>query len=277
MKRREEYIHIPNIVYKHINNHNLCFDCYLPKKDDQKFPWIVFFHGGSWKNGTRKKMSHFRGLVENGFAVFSVSYRFIDEAGFPSPLEDCRDALSYILRNANEYNLDASRLGLFGSSAGGHLAALTALADGCHELGFDKRFNIKCLSTLYAPSDFYELPKMLSYYETEDWSNHFGTIRKLMGGHAKDIPKIYRLASPVYHVSYGAPPILLIHGLQDAVVPYAHSLRMKEKYEKYAAFAELLSIDNCNHSFLRRNVFKPINPSIAQINEQVVAFFSRHL
>ena len=251
---------------------------HLPTKIlSNKNPGVVYFHGGSWKSGTRKKDSHFKILAENGLAVFSVSYRFIDKASFPAQLQDCRDAVTYIIAHAHDYNLDLERIGLLGSSAGGYLASLLALSDGCDELGFTKCFNFNCICTIYAPTDFYQLPNSLLNDSMQDWSSNYSTIRKLMGGYARQIPDTYRLASPLFHVKAGAPPLLMIHGRQDSVVPYVHSLRMQERYEMCYSPAELLSVDNCNHSFVRYNITQPINPSLVEIREHVLHFFQRNL
>lgn len=104
-------------------------DIYLPCEKPGKLPFIVYIHGGGYEMGDRK-YGHIHKLIEGlerGYAVASVSYRLSQEKVFPAAVQDVRNALRFLRKHAGEYGLDESRMGIFGESAGGNLAAVAAM------------------------------------------------------------------------------------------------------------------------------------------------------
>lgn len=104
-------------------------DIYLPRENAEKLPVIIYIHGGGYEMGDRK-YGHIHKLIEaleQGYAVASVSYRLSQEQVFPAAVQDVRNALRFLRKHAEEYGLDESRMGIFGESAGGNLAALAAM------------------------------------------------------------------------------------------------------------------------------------------------------
>ena len=101
-------------------------DIYLPDKGDGPFPVIATIHGGGWEFGDKGddfNLPFLEGL-KRGYAVACINYRLSDEAHFPSQIYDCKAAIRYLRTNAAEYHLDGAHIGVWGASAGGHLAAL---------------------------------------------------------------------------------------------------------------------------------------------------------
>lgn len=105
-------------------------DLYLPKGAD-KFPAVAAVHGGGWQQGS--SVFH-RGwgpyLAQRGIALFSVNYRLIKDGrkAYPEAVHDVRAAVQFLRAQGAQYGIDPERLGITGDSAGGHLAALVALA-----------------------------------------------------------------------------------------------------------------------------------------------------
>ena len=101
-------------------------DIYLPNKGDGPFPVIATIHGGAWMFGDKGddfNLPFLEGL-KRGYAVACINYRLSDEAHFPSQIYDCKTAIRYLRTNAATYHLDGAHIGVWGASAGGHLAAL---------------------------------------------------------------------------------------------------------------------------------------------------------
>src|ERR1700723_2489372 len=96
-------------------------DLYLPAQP--KGPLLVWIHGGGWQAGTKDKPPGLA-TVKNGVAVASIEYRFSQDAIFPAQIEDCKAAIRWLRAHAAEYNIDPNHIGVWGSSAGGHLVAL---------------------------------------------------------------------------------------------------------------------------------------------------------
>jgi acetyl esterase/lipase len=112
-----------DLIYKRVNGAVLTLDLYCPEKVSDRLPVIVWIHGGGWRSG-RKERCPAVALVQDGFAVASIDYRLTRTAPFPAQIEDCKAAVRWLRANAAKYNLDADRVGVWGMSAGGHLAAL---------------------------------------------------------------------------------------------------------------------------------------------------------
>jgi acetyl esterase/lipase len=112
-----------DLVYAKIGEREMPLDIYLPKSDDP-LPVVMWVHGGAWRVGGKGNAGPARILVDHGYAVVDVEYRLSGEAIFPAQIQDCKAAVRWIRANAKKYSLDADRIGVWGSSAGGHLVAL---------------------------------------------------------------------------------------------------------------------------------------------------------
>jgi len=124
-----------NLVYRHINGHNLYIDAFLPvQKSDLKkkrYPAILIIHGGGWRSGDRSQ--HFslaQQLAANGYACFTVQYRLSTEAFFPAAIYDLKTAIRWLRANNQQFNIDTNKINALGFSAGGELAAFLAMTNG---------------------------------------------------------------------------------------------------------------------------------------------------
>src|SRR5690606_21938939 len=128
-----------NVLYKITRNQDsLKLDVYLPESKAEKsgFPVLMIIHGGAWVEGDKSLDSvyYMRKLREealnNDFAVVSINYSLLGkDIHFPAPVLDCKDAVRWVRANAGIYNFDSENIGLWGSSAGAHLAMLVGYTD----------------------------------------------------------------------------------------------------------------------------------------------------
>jgi acetyl esterase/lipase len=205
-----------DVVFKNIDGIKLGLDVYRPSKDETPNPLILITHGGAWKAGDKALYRPYGiDFAALGYTVASINYRLSGQAPFPAAIEDIRDAIAYLRGNATKFNIDPERLVIFGSSAGGHLSAFTGLAantPGASYLsGVDAR-TIKAIISIYGPHDLAS-----SVHRNQD------DIRNFIGKSYADAPELYREASPINHVDKNDPPVLLIHGTLDAMVPVQNS------------------------------------------------------
>ena len=121
-----------NIPYNNDSLPKHLLDIYLPPNAKGTVPLVILVHGGGWLGndkyadiGYMKKMV--AEIVSSGFALASIDYRFATQAIFPAQIQDCNRAISFLVDNADKYNLDKERIAVMGFSAGGHLASLTGL------------------------------------------------------------------------------------------------------------------------------------------------------
>ena len=122
-------VEMKTLTYASRGGQDLVLDLYLPQKARGRLPVIVFLHGGGWSGGTRTTGPDFkRFFAQDGFAVASIEYRLTPSITFPSNVEDVKTAIRWLRANHDTYGLDPGRIGIWGTSAGGHLAAIAGLA-----------------------------------------------------------------------------------------------------------------------------------------------------
>jgi acetyl esterase/lipase len=152
-------VQMQTLTYSSRGGNNLVLDLYIPQGVKGRLPVIVFLHGGGWSGGTRTTGPDFkRFFAQDGFAMASIEYSLTSPAvTFPTDAEDVKTAIRWLRANAETYHLHPERIGLWGTSAGGHLAAIAALAprgtfEGEGNLGTSSA--VQCVLDAYGPSSF---------------------------------------------------------------------------------------------------------------------------
>lgn len=230
-----------DLVYKRVNDTALTLDLYSPKKVSGPLPVIVWVHGGGWRRGGKRKCPAVA-LVPDGFAVASIDYRLSGAAPFPAQIEDCKAAVRWLRANAAKYNLDADRIGVWGMSAGGHLAALLGTSGGVPELE-GSGDNMKYSSRVQAVCDVAGPVDLLAL--TNLGPKRRFAIEGLLGGTPEKDKAT--TASPLHYVSKDDPPFLIVHGEGDRVVPVEQSQRLYEELRKAGVNATLKILPNVGH------------------------------
>jgi acetyl esterase/lipase len=147
------------LTYASRDGAELLLDLYLPAWPIRRpIPVIVFLHGGGWSGGTRTTGPDFRRhFARDGFAMASLEYRLTPSITFPANVEDVRTAIRWLKANAAAHALDPDRICLWGTSAGGHLAAVAGLAprgmfEGNENLNYSS--TVRCVLDAYGPTRF---------------------------------------------------------------------------------------------------------------------------
>lgn len=222
-------------------------DLYLPNEGDGPFPAIATIHGGAWMFGDKADGFNYSFLegLKRGYAIACINYRLSDEAHFPSQIHDCRTAIRYLRTNAATYHLKGFHIGVWGASAGGHLAALLGTAAYSRELDDPSmrtartRFSCKvqAVVTWYAPSEnFLSMDEQLAKggMGIPDHSKEDSPESKLLGRKITDVPAMVKFASPMAYINSKIPPFLLQHGRKDGIVPVEQSINFAAQIEKIA-------------------------------------------
>ena len=230
-----------DLVYKTVNGAVLTLDLYCPEKVSGLAPVIVWIHGGGWRRGGKRKCPAVA-LVPDGFAVASIDYRLSSTAPFPAQIEDCKAAVRWLRANAANYNLDADRIGVWGMSAGGHLAALLGTSGGVPELegsGDNMQYSsrVQAVCDVAGPVDLLALTNL--------GPKRRFAIEGLLG-RAPEKDKA-TTASPLHYVSKDDPPFLIVHGEGDRVVPVEQSQRLYEELRKAGVNATLKILPQVGH------------------------------
>lgn len=225
---------INDIQYATADGHRLLLDLYLPQNVDQP-PLLVWVHGGAWRAGSKSAMPLID-LIQRGFAIASVDYRLSPVARFPAQVHDLKAAIRFLRGSAPKYGYNADKIGILGSSAGGHLVALMGVTNGHPQLegdlgDFDQESShLDVVVDYYGPTNFMTI---LQQSTPHGLSVRVPALELLLGDRPERTPELAKLASPVFHVDNSDPPLLMIHGDQDPQVPINQSHELHAKYKQH--------------------------------------------
>lgn len=268
-----------NIAYVTGGGARQQLDLYIPNRDrdgqpfTRPIPVILWLHWGSWTRGSKDEMCFPFGLgyTKKGYAIASINYRLTTTDPFPAQIEDCKSAVRWLRAHAQEYNLDPERIGVWGVSAGGHLAAMlgTTSDDRTFDVGesLDQSSAVLCVCDHFGPADLEALfsdPRIDAFLEKEG-----AAVHRFFGGNPVDKIELVRRASPVSHISRGDAPFLIVHGDSDPLVPVNQSRRLHAALEKAGVESELVIVVGGFHG--------PIGYLTPAMLTKYLAFFDKHL
>ena len=243
-------------------------DLYLPidyEKSTKPFPVICFIHGGAWQGGTKDlARTAANEFVQKGYAVAGITYRFCPQDPMPAQVIDCKAAVRWLKAHAKEYNLNANRFGVWGTSAGGHLSAFIGTG-GAKE--FDQGENLNQTSTVQAAVVYYGPTDFFGWFDADP--NAVERFAYLFGGAAEEKKELIRSMSPVTHATRTSCPMLLVHAVDDATVPIAQSRKLHTVLRISGVEAELVEFTEGGHNF--RNLLTP------EVLEKIASLFEKHL
>jgi acetyl esterase/lipase len=243
-------------------------DLYLPRQKEGAgpLPLIVWVHGGAWLAGSKENCPSAR-FLRHGYAAASINYRLSRHAIFPAQIEDCKAAIRFLRANAEKYNIDPNRIGVWGASAGGHLVALLGTAGDVKE--FDKGPNLQVSSRVQAVCDFFgptDLTKMSEFASTMDHDAPDSPESQLIGGPVQENKEACRRANPITYVSKDDPPFLICHGDKDMLVPHNQSVLLYDALKKADVKVKFHTVKGGGHGFR--------DP---EVDRMVLEFFDKHL
>lgn len=274
--RSAEIVLEENITYGKAGDTELKLDLARPQGNGP-FPAIVFIHGGGWSGGNRQA---YRGQIQEaarrGYVAVTISYRLMkyDEAKketttadpiFPAQIHDAKAAIRWVRANAEKYSVDPDRIGVTGGSAGGHLSLLVGLTDPASGLegdsgNSDQSSRVQAVVNVFGPTD------MAYCFEK---SSVAWIFRLFMGGTPAEARNRYNAASPITYVSQDDPPVLTLHGDQDALVPVEQARVLDEKMKAAGASHTLMVFEGQGHGFGGEDAKKAADATWE--------FFDRHL
>ena len=254
---------VKDITYATVDDEPLLCDVYLPLQDDQAEageeeqkrdlsklrPAVIVIHGGGWALGDKWSVSNYaRTFAANGMVAISINYRHAPRYKFPAQVDDVRTALAWVHDHADKYQIDKDRIGMFGYSAGGHLSCMIGTL-------VDAPWETVKLTTQWTKDDprWAKLPKLCGIVgggapcDFRDLPIDNTAISYFLGGSRRELPEIYKAASPAEHASSGDVPTLFIHGTQDLIVPIASSRILFEAQRSAGVASKFLPLEGPGH------------------------------
>ncbi len=247
-------------------------DLYFPKVSDGKpAPVVVYVHGGAWQTGDKAGgvgMGEVPLLSQRGYLFVSINYRLAPKFKWPAQIQDSKCAIRFLRAHAKSYNLDPNRIGVMGSSAGGHLVALLGVTDT--SAGFDVGEYLDQSSRVQAVVDLFGPADLTVKHFTETQGN---ILRGVFGAQAPGDPVLAK-ASPVTYVSKDDAPFLILQGDKDTTVPPSQSQELYDRLKAGGVPATLVIVKNAGHGFVPAG--GPISPSMAELARMTVDFFDKY-
>ncbi len=210
-------------------------DLLVPRNVAAPLPLVIWIHGGGWQSGDKTNRAQAQRLVCRGYALASINYRLSDTAIFPAQIHDVKAAIRFLRANAAVYGLDPARIAVFGSSAGGHLAALAGTGDGTavlEDLGMGNpqaSSRVQAVVDWYGPTRLTDMDAQLLAQGCPAGSASHGAAdsaeSRLLGCTvaSNDCADEAQRADPAQYADSSDPPHLLLHGTDDCTVPAAQS------------------------------------------------------
>ncbi len=259
-----------DLVYRKVGAKNLTLDLYVPQnaKAGDKLPVVVWIHGGAWREGDKDKCPAVP-LLDRGFVVVSINYRLTNEAIFPAQIQDCKAAIRWLRASTARFPIDSNRIGVWGASAGGHLAALLGTSGEVKELegGPD---NLKYSSRVQAVCDYFGPTDFLRMNNERGEMDHNAADSPesvLIGGPIQKNPQRVARANPITYASADDPPFLILHGDQDRTVLPNQSQLLHDALKKVGVNVRLGIVKGQGHGFtpgVDRTAFKFFQQTLAK-------------
>ena len=237
----ENYQDEIDVVYKEVGGWQGRMDVYFDKDKEKPTPLVINIHGGGWNHGEKESQKGYGSFFKKGFAVANVEYRLVDVAPAPAAIEDVRCALLYMIANAKKYNIDTDRIVIMGGSAGGHLALVAGLLQNNHVFDKDclpvEPVKIAAIIDKYGVADLTGAPKGTWKYKS---------VRNWLGDRQNSM-KFAASVSPIAYVNSLSPPVFIVHGDADPIVPYSQSVTLHEKLVEAGVPTEFITIKGGQH------------------------------
>ena len=228
-----------DFVYSSPDGIHLRFDCLHPATNEAA-PLIVFIHGGGWISGERENFREIADVfVEKGYAAALIQYRLAPLNPFPAAVEDVQAFVRYARDNSDVLNILPNRIASFGSSAGGHLAAMLGVTDVVFN-GTSSRVN--------AVVDYSGLTDLRDY-KKKHFDISWSFLEQFMAEPYEGNKDLYKSASPVALVDSESAPTLIVHGEADDIVPIAQSQALAAAFTKNNVPYRFISVPGEGHSF----------------------------
>jgi acetyl esterase/lipase len=241
----------------------LTLDLYLPPAGGAPKPVVVFIHGGSWNKRTARDGGSFRdfpavlaSVAARGYVVASVNYRLSGEVRFPGAILDVKQAVRWLRQRADEYNADADKVVVWGSSAGGQIATVIGASCGVaiFDLPSDSKSKAPPSDCVQGVIDWYGLIDLQSTPHDIGKAPVAGQVTAAgayLGCEPDACPDTAKAASPLAYLDAKDPPVLIQHGEADTSVSPKQARKFYDALRAAKVPAELVVYPGADHGFTK--------------------------
>jgi acetyl esterase/lipase len=273
-----EIRHYADVTYHETDKGPLKLDLVAPREGDGPFPVVVIIHAiGPWAKDRGYYLPQAVDLARDGYIGVVISYRHTPDIAYPNAIEDAEAAIRWLRTHATKHKIDPNRIAALGYSGGGAIACLLAMKcpeDKVQGKPMRPSSRVQAAVAYYPPTDFTQLHK--------DCGNGKVPFPKgfmiatgfeiWLGGSPAKVPARFAQASPITHVSNDMSPLLLIHGMEDSVVPFDQSQMLTKAIGAAKGQVTLVALSGAEHGF---DEVSSLNTQIAI--ESTRTFLNGHL
>ena len=243
-----------DVIYGHKYGMALTMDVFQPKKPNGV--GIIYVVSGGWFSSRGGiSAAAYQPFLDRGYTVFAVLHGSQPKYIIPEIIQDMHRAVRFIRHNASAYGIDPNRLGVVGGSAGGHLSLILATRAGSEEMKKSKdpidqeSSAVQCAAAFFPPTDFlnYGGPGITGdgVGTLKDFKSAFGPLADTDEGRQKLGHEI----SPIYFITSNLPPVLIIHGDADTLVPIQQSETFVQRANEVGVTAKLIVKKGAKHGW----------------------------
>lgn len=265
----------PDVVFSNVDQ-GLKMQILLPwaaaEKMQTNFPTIVFLQGSGWTfPDVYHELPQLSEYARKGYIVATITHRnYHDGYAMPAFLEDAKTAIRYLRAHADQYGIDPTRIGFWGTSSGGNTAQLVSLTGDNQEYQTkewqEQSDTVNCAVSCFGPTDL-----TLLYEELKATGNERAINYEMMiGGGISEKKELIQKMSPISVIPNRdtTTPLLLLHGTGDKLVPYEQATRMYEALQNAAIESDLILVEEADHE---------ADFWSEAVHERILAFFDKHL
>ena len=240
-----------NVVYGMYSGLALLLDVHRPAKPNGF--GVIFVAGSGWQSELEYGATPLKErqiplwgppLLAAGYTVFAINHRAAPRFTYPAAIDDVQRAIRFVRFHARDYGIDAARIGGVGGSSGAHLVGLAAMLGATGNPNDADPVNRESAAltavVLRAP------PLDLRTIDTLEGTAYVVSFMDAPVGNTS-ISASYAAASPITHVTTNSPPVLLLHGDADKVIPYSQSVAMQAALQAANVPVRLVAIPGGAH------------------------------
>lgn len=285
---QQKVIRVSDIVYEHRDGMAFVLDMIRPAK--QNGAAILYILSGGWVSREAASIStnSYKEYTNNGYTVFIISHGSQPRYNLREIFGQIQRATKFIRYNAGKYGINPAKLGIMGHSAGGHLSVSAAVfgKDAMTEVEYRKEYHIPkddkidsidlVSSKVQAVACFYPPTNFIQYISADSNWFDFPKVRNVSANgsfiatpdSSRDYQnKVLKQLSPYFYISKETPPILVIHGTNDGLVPFSQSVTLIAKLKEYNVPCKLIAKPGKDHGW----------PSEKQDENACLDWFNRYL
>ena len=273
--KKDKYCLYKDITYKVVNGVKLKLNIYYPNDGAESHPVLFSYYGGGWIAGSKESTylnDVYASVLDAGFVVVAPNYRLCNgSVSYPSPVEDCLDAIRYIVKYKDVLKIDCDMMGSVGYSAGAHLALMAAFAQdhfAVYEPLKEYTFKLKFVVDYFAPA----------YYEASEIENIGATGLVFLGSYLGTTeysnPELAK-AFPSYYITENNPLVYIIQGTNDDTVPFTQSIAFFNLCKENNITCEMLAVEGGSHMLNPSYGYSKINPSLEEVHLSAANFIKQ--